>query len=230
MQQNKVLVLEDDSNLGFILQEHLELHGFLVKLCPNGVEGLKEYRNETYDLLLVDIMMPKKNGFSFVKEVREKDQKIPIIFLSAKSLKEDRIEGFKTGCDDYITKPFSMEELLLRIQAVLRRTSNNNEPKLSENQYYIGRYLFDHNKQTLQLNNSKITLTSKESELLLLLCRNMNNVLQREDALRTIWGDDSYFNARSMDVFISRIRKYLKDDPSVLITNIHGKGYKMTIG
>ncbi|MCU7502975.1 MAG: response regulator transcription factor [Ignavibacteria bacterium] len=226
----KILVLEDDINLGFILQEHLEMHGFSVKLCVNGVEGLEEYLKNPYDLLLVDVMMPRKNGFAFVKEVRLKDEKIPVIFLTAKSLKEDRIEGFKIGCDDYVTKPFSMEELLLRIQAVLRRFTRGNEPEAdSENsRFIIGPYIFDYDRQLLQFRDKKMQVTSKESELLRLLCLNINKTLPRETALKIIWGDNSYFNARSMDVFISRIRKYFKDDPAVSITNIHGKGYKLS--
>lgn len=230
MSATKVLVLEDDSNLGFILKEHLELNGYLAILAANGIEGLKEYGKDSYQLILVDIMMPKKNGFAFVKEIREKDDDTPIIFLTAKSLKEDRIAGFKAGCDDYITKPFSMEELLLRIQAVLRRTGRVAEAKLPHGCYRIGKFLFDYDRQLLHSNEKKESLTSKESELLLLLCKNLNKILERETALKTVWGDDSYFNARSMDVFISRLRKYLKDDPTVSLNNIHGKGYKLTTG
>lgn len=230
MSINKVLVLEDDGNLGFILKEHLELHGYMATLVSNGIEGLIEYEKASYQLLLVDIMMPKKNGFAFVKEIREKDHDTPIIFLTAKSLKEDRIAGFRAGCDDYITKPFSMEELLLRIQAVLRRTGRVAEAKLPDGCFRIGKFLFDYDRQLLHFNEKNESLTSKESELLLLLCRNINKILEREEALKAVWGDDSYFNARSMDVFISRLRKYLKDDPTVSLNNIHGKGYKLTTG
>jgi len=228
MTKKKVLLLEDDSNLGFIMQEQLEMNNFEVVLSQNGVDGLIEYNKNRYDLLLVDVMMPKKNGFTFVKEVRLSDQQIPIIFLTAKSLKEDRIEGFKSGCDDYVTKPFSMEELLLRIQAVLRRTSDNNDG-VRQTQFKIGRYNFDSEKQTLQLGKDKTNLTSKESELLHLLCLNMNKVVQRDFALQKIWGNDSYFTARSMDVFISRLRKFLQDDPKISIINLHGRGYKLVV-
>jgi DNA-binding response OmpR family regulator len=226
--KKKILLLEDDNNLGFILKEHLEMKGYDVKLCLNGVEGSKEYKKDKYSLCLVDIMMPKKNGFTFVKEVRQKDEMIPVIFLTAKSLKEDRIEGFKAGCDDYVTKPFSIEELLLRINAVLRR-SEPVENNSDQAQFNIGRYFFDSQKQLILLNRKKTELTSRENELLLMLCINKNNVLDRETALKKIWGEDSYFNARSMDVFISRLRKYLKEDKNVSIINVHGRGYKLRI-
>ncbi|MGE5457279.1 MAG: response regulator transcription factor [Methanococcaceae archaeon] len=228
MENKKILLLEDDPNLGFILQEHLEMNNYSVKLCGNGIEGLQEYAKTSFVLCLVDVMMPKKNGFAFVKEIRSKDSITPVIFLTAKSLKEDRIEGFRLGCDDYITKPFSMEELLLRINAVLRR-SIVPEKAGNQNRFMIGNYVFDAEKQLLLINDIRIELTSKESELLRLLCIHMNSVLEREIALKTIWGNDSYFNARSMDVFISRIRKYFIETPEISITNIHGKGYKLAV-
>lgn len=226
---NKILLLEDDMNLGFLLQEHLEMNSYKVKLCRNGEEGLSEYKIDKYNLCLVDVMMPKKDGFTFVKELREKDADIPVIFLTAKSLKEDRIEGFKIGCDDYITKPFSMEELMLRIHAVLRRSNNNLSEEITQTLFTIGNFTFDYSQRILLLGKTKTELTSKEAELLRLLCVYQNKVLERETALKTVWGDDSYFNSRSMDVFISKIRKYLKDDPSINLMNIHGKGYKLTV-
>ena len=226
--KKKILLLEDDGNLGFILKEHLEMKGFEVKLCTNGIGGTDEYNKDKFSLCLVDIMMPKKNGFTFVKEVREKDEKIPIIFLTAKSLKEDKIEGFKAGCDDYITKPFSIKELLLRINAVMRRSLSSGSIQV-RTKFNIGKYFFDSQKQVIQLNRKKTELTSRESELLLALCINLNNILDRESALKKIWGEDSYFNARSMDVFISRLRKYLKDDKNVSIVNVHGRGYKLIV-
>lgn len=228
MAGGKILVLEDDPNLGFILQEHLELNGFKVKLCINGIEGLEEYKKDKYSLCLVDVMMPKKNGFAFVKDLRGMDVVIPVIFLTAKSLKEDRIEGFKLGCDDYVTKPFSMEELLLRINAVLRRSSSA-ESSCLQSKFSFGSYLFDYEKQQLVCRTGTIELTTKEADLFKLLCMHMNNILEREVALKTIWGSDNYFNARSMDVFISKIRKYFKDDPTVSIINVHGKGYKFIV-
>ncbi|QQS35375.1 MAG: response regulator transcription factor [Ignavibacteriales bacterium] len=225
----KILVLEDDTNLGFLLREHLEMNSYSVKLCRNGEEGLTEYKLNEYDLCLVDVMMPRKDGFTFVKELREKDSDIPVIFLTAKSLKEDRIEGFKIGCDDYITKPFSMEELILRIQAVLRRTNQSHQEEITQTLFSIGKFSFDFNLRSLTIGQYKNELTSKEAELLRLLCVYQNKVLERETALKLVWGDDSYFNSRSMDVFISKIRKYLKDDSSINLMNIHGKGYKLMV-
>lgn len=227
MNKKNILLLEDDLNLGFILQEQLEMNSYLVKLCRNGEEGSDEYKVQKYDLCLVDIMLPKKDGFTFAKEIRAVDKLTPIIFLTAKSLKEDKIEGFRIGCDDYITKPFSMEELLLRINAVLRRTGDNTE--MLETIFSIGKYTFDSEKQTLSFGKKKTALTSKESELLKLLCIHKNNVLERDTALNLIWGNNSYFSARSMDVFITKIRAYLKDDPSISIQNIRGRGYKLIL-
>jgi DNA-binding response OmpR family regulator len=226
---NKILLLEDDTNLGFLLQEHLEMNSYKVKLCRNGEDGFNEYKKDKYSLCLVDVMMPKKDGFTFVKELREFDSIIPVIFLTAKSLKEDRIEGFKIGCDDYITKPFSMEELMLRIQAVLRRSNNSLYEEITQTFFSIGKFSFDFNLRTLTIRQNKTELTSREAELLRLLCIYQNKILERETALKTVWGNDSYFNSRSMDVFISRLRKYLKDDPAINLMNIHGKGYKLMV-
>jgi len=225
----KILLLEDDANLGFILQEHLELEGYSVKLCTNGEEGAKAVKAARYDLCLVDVMMPKKDGFSFAREVRQTDQQTPLIFLTAKSLKEDRIEGFRIGCDDYVTKPFSMEELMLRIRAVLKRVRPPAEPELTAGSFTIGQYLFDHGRQVLQYKKEERKLTSREADLLRLLCVHVNNVLERDEALRTLWGSDSFFNGRSMDVFISRLRKYLRRDKNVEILNVHGKGFKLVV-
>jgi two-component system response regulator VicR len=225
----KVLLLEDDPNLGLILQEHLEMQGFGVRLCMNGEDGLAEYHREKYDLMLVDVMMPKMDGFTFVRKVRAKDQDIPIIFLTAKSLKEDKIEGFKIGCDDYLTKPFSMEELLLRIQAVLKRSRATASADDLPAKFKIGCYTFDYNIQLLKNKESEYKLTPRESDLLRLLCLHMNRTLERNQALKKIWGDESYFSGRSMDVFISRLRKYLKDDPRIEIMGIHGKGFRLIV-
>ncbi len=224
-----ILLLEDDANLGFILQEHLELEGYSVTLCTNGEEGSRAFRARRFDLCLVDVMMPRKDGFSFAREVRKNDQQTPLIFLTAKSLKEDRIEGFRIGCDDYVTKPFSMEELMLRIRAVLKRAKPAVEPGPLTEPITIGKYLFDHGRQMLQLKDEKKKLTSREADLLRLLCTHMNNVLERDEALRTLWGSDSFFNGRSMDVFISRLRKYLQKDKNVEILNVHGKGFKLVV-
>ncbi len=229
MTKQRVLLLEDDPNLGFILQEHLQMQGFEVLLCVNGEEGLNAYRSSKYDLCLVDVMMPKLDGFTFARKVRERDQEVPLIFLTAKSLKEDKIEGFKIGCDDYLTKPFSMEELMLRITAVLRRSKPAPKPVDLPVMFEIGRFTFDYNRQLLTKDGEQFKLTPKEADLLRLLCIHKNQILEREVALREIWGDESYFSGRSMDVFISKLRKYLRDDDSIEIMGIHGKGFRLIV-
>ena len=228
--KKKILLLEDDTNLGFILTEHLEMNGFAVQLCSNGVDGLAAFRKTKFSLCLVYVMMPKKDGFSFVKEIRQNDQQTPIIFLTAKSLKEDRIEGLKIGADDYITKPFSMEELLLRINAVLKRSAPSESVEQTPVEFLIGKIRFDVRRSQLKIGEKKtIALTTKECELLTILCKYMNNVVGREQILNTVWSSDSYYSARSMNVYVSKLRKYLKNDPNVFIANIHGKGYKLLI-
>ncbi len=224
----KILLLEDDPNLGAIIQEHLQMNGFMVTLCTNGDDGLIAYRRDGFDLCLVDVMMPKRDGFSFAREVRHQDQEIPLIFLTAKAMKEDKITGFRIGCDDYLTKPFSIEELLLRIQAVLRRSRGTPIPPEPDH-FSIGRYTFDARRQVLQQGQLRQSLTATESELLHLLCLHMNEILERETALRRIWGNEDYFSGRSMDVFISKLRKYLKDDPGVRIVGVHGKGFRLIV-
>jgi two-component system OmpR family response regulator len=227
--QRTVLLLEDDANLGLILQEHLKLNGYEVTLCANGVEGSEALEAGSFDLCLVDVMMPKKDGFTFAREVRASNNQIPLIFLTAKSLKDDRIEGFRIGCDDYITKPFSVEELQLRIEAVLRR-SLPDSAKETPTQFEIGQYRFDSIRQLLEHQDETRTLTARESELLAMLCLHMNKVLEKEHALKEIWGDSSYFSGRSMDVFVSKLRKYLKHDSSVSIMSIHGRGLRLVVG
>ncbi|KYG83458.1 response regulator transcription factor [Roseivirga echinicomitans] len=223
----KILLVEDDPNLGQILNEYLSLKGYETKLCRDGEEGVKAFKREAFDLCLFDVMLPKKDGFSMAKEIRRDDKVTPIIFLTAKSMKEDTIEGFKIGGDDYITKPFSMEELLLRIQAILRRTAEKN-PQVSDQKIFeFGSFHFDFDKQILSWNGGENRLTSKESELLRLLCLHENQPLDRSTALKIIWRDDSYFNARSMDVYIAKLRKMLKADESVQIITIHGSGFKL---
>jgi DNA-binding response OmpR family regulator len=225
---HKILLIEDDPNLGFILNENLELQGFKVQLCSDGEEGLAAYHRDQFDMCLIDVMLPKKDGFTLAREIRKTNQDIPIIFLTAKSLKDDRIEGFKIGGDDYITKPFSMEELVLRIQAVLKRTKPAAEHK-GKNIFAIGKYTFDYEQQSLQMSGKPQKLTSRESELLKLLCLHLNDTLERELALKLVWGEDSYFNGRSMDVFISKLRKYLQEDGNVEILNVHGRGFKLVV-
>ena len=228
--KKKLLVLEDDPNLGFILQENLQLRGYEAVLCRNGEEGLRMYRSSAFRLCLVDIMMPRKDGFAFAREVRAFDDRTPIIFLTAKSLKEDRIEGFRIGGDDYVTKPFSMEELSLRIEAILKRSEGIQFFEKDENlpeQFSIGDYHFDYGRQVLERKGKKRKLTGREADLLRLLCHRQNQILDRTYALKTIWGDDTYFNGRSMDVFVSKLRGYLKGDAGVEILSIHGRGYKL---
>lgn len=223
-----VLLLEDDANLGLVLQEHLKLNGYDVTLCTNGEDGSRALAGDRFDLCLVDVMMPRKDGFTFAREVREQGNQIPLIFLTARSLKEDRIEGFRIGCDDYITKPFSVEELRLRMEAVLRRAAPQVEDMPSE--IDIGDYRFNRLHQVLWRGPEQRKLTPRESELLQLLCRHLNQTVPREQALREIWGDESYFAGRSMDVFISKLRKYLREDPRVQILGIHGKGFRLVVG
>ncbi len=223
----RILLAEDDTNLSALLEEYLTLKGYDVTLAHDGEEALEKFKPGQYDLAVLDIMMPKLDGFTLARKIKSMQPEMPIIFLTAKSMKDDKIEGFSIGADDYITKPFSMEEFLARAKAVLRRTKGKSEPEPIK--YNFGRFHFDYDRQELRFDNEKAqTLTTKESELLRLLCRNKNRVLTREEALNSIWGSDSYFNARSMDVFITKLRKYLKQDPDVQIVNIHGTGYKLT--
>lgn len=227
---SKVLLLEDDPNLGFVLQEFLEHKGYNVLLCEDGEVGLKAYHEDNYDICIVDIMMPKMDGFTFAKQVRKSDTETPIIFLTAKSMKEDKIEGFKLGGDDYITKPFSMEELEVRVEAVLRRSKGGNGQPEEKKVFQLGEYEFDYPTQKLSRKGESTNLTTKEAELMKLLALNKNRVLEREIALKLIWGNDNYFTGRSMDVFITKLRKYLKEDPTVEIVNVHGTGYKLMTG
>ena len=225
-----VLLLEDDPNLGFVLREFLEHKDFVVTLKEDGEQGLKAFNNKPFDICVVDIMMPKMDGFTFTKHVRKTDQATPIIFLTAKSMKEDKIEGFKVGGDDYLTKPFSMEELEARIEAVLKRTGKGKKEEPAKNNFKIGKYKFDYPTQKLTLNGGEAQkLTTKESDLLRLLCLNANQVLEREIALKLVWGNDSYFTGRSMDVYITKLRKFLKDDSTIEVVNVHGTGYKLRI-
>lgn len=221
----KVLLAEDDENLGSLLREYLQAKSYETHWVTDGDKAFKSFEKNKYDICILDIMMPVKDGLTLAKEIRMLNREVPIIFLTAKSMKEDVFEGFSIGADDYITKPFSMEELLYRMQAILRRTKGDINKK--QEIYNIGRFRFDTNKHLLILEDKEQKLTTKESELLRLLCNNANQVLERNFALRTIWIDDNYFNARSMDVYITKLRKYLKEDPSIEIMNIHGTGYKL---
>ncbi|MFM1932515.1 MAG: hypothetical protein RL226_1818 [Bacteroidota bacterium] len=223
----KILLCEDDPNLGTLLTEYLKAKGFDTTLAVDGVEGLKLFRRENFDFIILDVMMPNKDGFTVAAEIREQDRHIPILFLTAKSMKEDTLTGFKAGADDYMTKPFSMEELMVRINAILRRSAALPVEGEEVTDYEIGEYRFDYNKQRLLRNGVEDKLTTKENELLFLLCKNKNGLLERNYALNAIWGDDNYFNGRSMDVYIAKLRKHLKDDTRVEIINVHGKGFKL---
>lgn len=221
----RILLCEDDENLGMLLREYLQAKNFETELCPDGEAGYKAFLKGSFDLCVLDVMMPKKDGFSLAKDIRQNNSDIPIIFLTAKTLKKDVLDGFKIGADDYITKPFSMEELVFRIEAILRRVKG--KKNRDRTTYKIGSFTFDTQKQILARGEKQTKLTTKESELLSLLCAHANEILQRDFALKTIWIDDNYFNARSMDVYITKLRKHLKEDESVEIINIHGKGYKL---
>ncbi len=220
-----ILIAEDDKNLGFLLQDHLEDNNFKVTRFVNGVEAWEAY-SDIFDLCIIDVMMPEMDGFTLVKNIRQKDEKTPIIFLTAKSLKADRIEGFKIGADDYLTKPFSMEELLLRISAILRRSGASQEKKST---YILSSFSFDVTRQVLKSGLEEQKLTAKESELLAILCENLNKTTPREDILKRVWGDDSYYNARSMDVYLSKLRKLLKTDDQIELINVHGRGFKLIV-
>ena len=221
----KILLCEDDENLGMLLREFLQAKGFNADLCPDGEKGYKAFLKGKYDLCVLDVMMPKKDGFTLAQEIRNVNSEVPIIFLTAKNLKDDILEGFKIGADDYITKPFSMEELVVRIDAILRRVKGKKDREVTL--FRIGKFTFDTQKQVLVSGDTTQKLTTKESELLALLCSHVNDILERNYALKTIWVDDNYFNARSMDVYITKLRKLLKGDPAIEIINIHGKGYKL---
>jgi DNA-binding response OmpR family regulator len=218
-----ILLVEDDVNLGSLLREYLNAKGFITTLEADGEKGFRAFKKDHFDLCILDIMLPVKDGFTLARDIRIQNPEMPIIFLTAKSMKTDILEGFRAGADDYMTKPFSMEELLLRIEAVLRRTTLANQQPV----FSLGKYVFDANKQLLTSDDKTINLTTKESDLLKMLCQHPNQVLERNYALKAIWKDDNYFNARSMDVYITKIRKHLRDEPGVQILNIHGKGYKL---
>jgi two-component system, OmpR family, response regulator len=223
----KLLLVEDDPNLGNLLAEYLRAKGYSVDLRTDGQQGWLAYAKGSYDLLVLDVMMPVKDGFTLAREIREKDPATPIVFLTAKSMKQDTIAGFQNGADDYLTKPFSMEELILRVNAVLRR-SKGLQPKAEEPDHYtIGTSVFEPRKQVLRTPAGERKLTTKESELLRLLCTYRNDVLERSHALKEVWGNDSYFSGRSMDVYIAKLRKYLREDPALEIINVHGKGFRL---
>ncbi|MCR5312915.1 MAG: response regulator transcription factor [Bacteroidaceae bacterium] len=222
-----ILLCEDDENLGMLLREYLEAKDYKVDLCADGEEGLDAFCCGEYDLCILDVMMPRMDGFTLAKKIQEINSEMPFMFLTAKNMKDDIKEGFEIGADDYITKPFSMEEVVYRIEAILRRV--NGKKNQDMNIRKIGKFTFDIQKQMLTCGDEQIKLTTKESDLLTLLSNKPNGLLQRDVALKTIWTDDNYFNARSMDVYITKLRKILKTDENVQIINVHGKGYKLVI-
>lgn len=224
----KILLAEDDVNLGNLLCDYLKAKGYNTVLATNGDEAFTFFAKGSFDLCLFDVMMPVKDGFTLAREIRKINEAIPIIFLTAKSMKDDTLQGFESGADDYITKPFSMEELLARINAVLRRTKSHVEEQ-EENLFKIGDYTFDYQKRSLSINGETQKLTSKENDLLRLLILNKGKVLERSYALKAIWGDDNYFNARSMDVYIAKLRKHLGEDEHIEIMNVHGRGFRFFI-
>lgn len=227
MDKPRILVAEDDPNLGQILSEYLTLKGYDTLLCKDGEEGVRNFQPGKYDLCILDLMMPKKDGFQLATEIKEIEPGIPIIFLTAKSLKEDIIQGFKIGADDYITKPFSMEVLLVRIKAVLNRTMKDGRNEELPEEVKIGSLTYQYAENKLMLPSGLIKLTTKENELLKLFLENLNQTVNRSIALKKIWKDDSYFNARSMDVYIAKLRKYLKEEDSLKLLTVHGEGFKM---
>lgn len=221
----KILLVEDDINLGFLLVEFLESHGFEVKLYKDGESGYKGFLLTGFNLCLIDIMLPKMDGFTLLEKIKETDPDIPIIILSARSMKEDKIKGFRLGVDDYVTKPFDEEELVWRINAILTRSKQNNNAAVSKSDISIGNYQFDEANQLLRFRDTSQRLTIKESRILCLLSRSMNNIVKRDDIMLEIWGDTDYYTGRSLDVFISKLRSYLKNDPSIRITTIPTMGY-----
>ncbi len=227
-QKTRVLLVEDDVNLGSILKQYLNIKGYETDLAEDGEKGYRVFTQGAYDVCVLDVMMPKKDGFSLAKDIRLINSRVPIIFLTAKNMQDDVIQGFKAGGDDYLTKPFNMEELLVRIEAILRRT-NSKEQNPHKTSFVLGKFTFHPTKQLLVEGEMVSKLTTKESELLNLLCNNMNSVLERNLALKTIWLEDNYFNARSMDVYITKLRKHLKSEERVEIINVHGKGYKLIV-
>lgn len=222
-----ILLCEDEESLGMLVREYLQAKGYDAELYLDGEAGYKAFVKGEYDMCLLDVMMPKMDGFTLARELRMINSEVPIMFLTAKNLKDDILEGFKLGADDYLTKPFSMDELVYRMEAILRRVKARN--KQMAVRYQLGRFVFDTQRQLLTIGEKSTKLTTKESELLTMLCTHMNDVLERDLALKTIWIDDNYFNARSMDVYITKLRKHLKDDPNVEINNVHGKGYRLVV-
>ncbi len=231
-ERGKILLVEDDQNFGDVLRSYLEMNDYEVTLANDGIKGMEYYNRDQYDLCILDVMMPRKDGFTVAREIRERDVTMPIIFLTAKTLKEDVFQGFKIGADDYITKPFNSEELLLRIQAILKRTRPKESPKEEAREYTIGKFHFNYPLRILTFDKEgtaepRYKLSPKEAQLLKMFAAKINDVLTRKEALTKIWGEDNYFTARSMDVFVTKLRKYLSSDDNLEIVNIHGNGFQL---
>jgi len=222
----KILLAEDDANLGTLLANYLKAKSFDVTLCVNGEIAISRFKDAVYDFVILDVMMPVKDGFTVAKEIRAVDKEIPILFLTAKSMKEDKLAGFEVGADDYLTKPFAMEELLARINAILKRSYKEGK---KETAFEVGDITYDYLTQLVKSNDFEKKLTTKENELFYLLIKNQGEVLDRNEALKHVWGDDNYFNGRSMDVYITKLRKYLSDSKNVEIVNVHGKGFRLLV-
>jgi DNA-binding response OmpR family regulator len=222
-----ILLAEDDDNLGLLLHSFLKTKGFAVDLAKNGKQAFERFNQQSYDFCIFDVMMPEMDGFTLAKEIREIDKKVPILFLTAKAMKEDKLEGFSIGADDYMTKPFSMEELLARMEAIMRRVQTDSPQE--DDTFMIGNIKFDAKTRLLYTKDEPTKLTTKENQLLKLLCKNQNDILDRQATLRAIWGDDNYFNGRSMDVYIAKLRKLLREDERIEIMNVHGKGFQLLI-
>jgi DNA-binding response OmpR family regulator len=223
-----VLLAEDDPNLGILLQEYLTVKGYKTELATDGNEGLDKFMAGSYDICILDVMMPKKDGFALAKEIRMKNAEVPIVFLTAKAMKEDTLQGFRAGADDYMTKPFEMEELIMRMQAIMRRVDKTGNEVAPSKKVAIGKYVFDTQTQVLVYpEEGSVKLTTKEAGLLELFSQNKNKPVSRSFALKLVWGDDTYFNARSMDVYITKLRKHLKKDSTIKILNLHGEGFKL---
>lgn len=227
--KTKILLVEDDPNFGSILKSYLELANYDVVLKGDGKQGLSTFRTYSFDLCILDIMMPEMDGFMLAREIKKINEKLPLIFLTAKTLKQDILEGFKIGADDYLTKPFDSEVLLWKISAILKRNSGSLESGDGVSEYTVGKFLFNHRLRTLRLSDHVQNLSPKETALLKMMCTSKEGILSRKDALMKIWNADNYFTTRSMDVFIARLRKYLKADPSIEIINIHGNGFRLLI-
>lgn len=226
MNKPRILLAEDDVSLGSLLKQYLIAKDYEVDLFVDGEKAYKGFMGKQYDLCILDVMMPQKDGFTLSKDIKRINSEIPVMFLTAKNLKDDILKGFSLGADDYLTKPFNMEELLVRIEAILRRSGKTPKDKMETN-FTLGKFKFDSNKQILTIDDNETKLTTKENELLRLLANHANDILERNYALKLVWGDDSYFNARSMDVYITKLRKHLRPDPAIKILNVHGKGYKL---